>query len=227
MEIKAFVGHSFAKDDADVVDAILGLLNQIAKLQPRFSWEHAEDPEPVLVDQKVMARFSGKNLFIGICTRKERVIDDSALGAPWLQPNKLAAKKDSFQWKVSDWILQEIGVATGRSMKVILLVENGIRRPGDIQGNLEYIPFDRARPTDCAPSLIAMISALSPPEPIAQTSSPPPQTELAPAATREHSTPEWDWRNPEPSWHQAQFDSAIFTAVVKRRRPPDLSSGRV
>ena len=71
--IRAFVGHSFTKEDANVVDVILKYLTSISKIYPKFSWQHAEDPEPNVVDKKVLSLFDDKNLFIGICTKKELV----------------------------------------------------------------------------------------------------------------------------------------------------------
>ena len=72
--IKAFVAHSFTAEDDGVVAVILKFLDRLVELHPRFSWTHAEHPEPSLVDAKVLSLISDKNLFIGICTRKERVV---------------------------------------------------------------------------------------------------------------------------------------------------------
>ena len=116
--IKAFVAHSFTEDDAIVVDAILKCLGRVTELHPRFSWHHAEHPEPTLVDAKVIALFADKNLFIGICTRKERVIAPSALTRSWFAKKSLKAKESDFHWKTSDWIIQEVGLAIGRGLKI-------------------------------------------------------------------------------------------------------------
>ncbi len=127
--INAFVGHSFADEDADVVGTILKYLSSITEVHPNFRWEHAESPEPKVVDAKVLARFADKNLFIGICTQRERVVQDNELTPPWYPRDSLAGKAAAFEWKTSDWIIQEIGLAIGRGLSVILLVENGIRSP--------------------------------------------------------------------------------------------------
>jgi hypothetical protein len=47
-------------------------------------------------------------------------------------------------------------------MKIILLVEEGTRSPGSLQGNLEYIEFNRSAPEKCFDRLLGMIAALSP-----------------------------------------------------------------
>jgi len=71
--IKAFVAHSFTEKDDGVVSVILKCLNRVVELHPRFSWVHAEHPEPSLVDAKVLSLISDKNLFIGICRLGARI----------------------------------------------------------------------------------------------------------------------------------------------------------
>ena len=77
--IEAFVGHSFDDDDEIVVDKFLKYLDQLSKLQPNFTWVDAKSAEPRVIDAKVLSLFNGKNLFIAICTKKERVIEPRAL----------------------------------------------------------------------------------------------------------------------------------------------------
>lgn len=161
--LRAFVGHSFTEQDAAVVGKFLKYLAVISELNSSFSWEHAEAPEPEMVDTKVLARFEGKNLFIGICTRKEQVIDSGALKPHWFLPKgHLRATENDLKWKPSDWVIQEIGLAVGRHMKIILLLEDGVRAPGALQGNLEYIPFQREAPEKCFDKLLGMIASLAP-----------------------------------------------------------------
>ena len=44
--IKAFVGHSFTSEDKDVVEQFTVMFDEIAKLHPNFSWDHAERQSP-------------------------------------------------------------------------------------------------------------------------------------------------------------------------------------
>ena len=53
-EIRAFVGHSFLEDDAELVAKFLKYFERIEKLLSYFSWEHAEAAEPRLLTEKVM-----------------------------------------------------------------------------------------------------------------------------------------------------------------------------
>jgi len=210
-QIRAFVGHSFTKEDEQLVQKLLKFLTTVSHTLPNFSWEHAQGPEPRGIDEKVLDLFSGKSLFIGICTQKERVV--AATGSPWWIPRgKVVANNRDIEWKTSDWIIQEIGLATGRGMDVILLVENGVRKPGGLQGSLEYVPFSREAPEACFNTLLGMIATLVP------RSTPSAGTETAAAAApvvEDSPTPskEPDWAVPKPEWAFKEFDMAMFFAI--------------
>lgn len=156
MAISAFVGHSFSDGDREVVAAVLECLQVIKESTPGFNWVHAQRPEPTLVAEKVLALINGRDFFIGVCTRKERVISSVApnitiLGRTILSTNDL-------EWKTSDWIIQEIGLAIGKNLKIILLIEDGVRKPGGLQGDLEYIPFTRDNPQHVLGPLLLMLN---------------------------------------------------------------------
>src|SRR6185437_5270904 len=117
--IRAFVGHSFEKDDEVLVGEILEHLNRISKLNSNFTWEHAALAQPVEVADKILSMLNDKNVFIGICSKRERAIKASALRKSRIKRAVLVAQEDSFEWKTSDWIIQEIGLAVGRGLKLI------------------------------------------------------------------------------------------------------------
>src|SRR5712675_1830192 len=161
-EIKAFIGHSFTEDDAEVVAGFLRYFKQLADGHPKFSWEHAETAEPKLLTEKIKRLMADKNVFIGICTKKEMVVEEKVLSTPCLQQTvRKAAIADLF-WKTSDWIIQEIGMAIGRELEVILLIEEGTRKPGGLQGDIEYIPFTRSAIEKSFGKIFEMITALVP-----------------------------------------------------------------
>jgi hypothetical protein len=74
MHVRAFVGHSFAGEDAELVQKFLRYFDQLQRLEIGFFWQNAEPAEPKVLADKVIALMSDKNTFIGICTAKERVI---------------------------------------------------------------------------------------------------------------------------------------------------------
>jgi hypothetical protein len=164
MTIRAFVGHSFLPEDQVVVRAFTDYLDTLKDALPSFMWEHAERAEPGTLTDKVLRIAAGKNLFIGICTAKESAIPTNSLSNFWPFKNYKTAKTDEFTLKASDWVIQEIGMAIGMGMKTILLHEKGIRLPGGLQGNTEYIEFDRGSPSEAFPKLLQMVSSMTPKE---------------------------------------------------------------
>lgn len=126
-KIRAFIGHSFTDDDEELVRQFLDFFNQLARMNMNFSWEHAVPAEPKELAEKVMSLLSGKNVFIAICTKKEQVIAPKVLNKSLFRPNHFFAQKNEFYWKTSDWIIQEIGLAKGKGLELILLLENGTK----------------------------------------------------------------------------------------------------
>ncbi len=98
-QIRAFVGHSFLEDGAPIVSRFLSYFDQIAKLLPNFHWEHAEGAEPKLLTKKVLALIDDKNTFIGICTKIERVANDSDFSNMVLRPSFRKIKESELQWR--------------------------------------------------------------------------------------------------------------------------------
>ena len=158
--IKAFVGHSFTENDTEIVRYFLDLFDRISALGIGFSWEHAEGAEPKVLTEKVLELIEGKNLFIGICTAKETVVTNTRKSR--INKNDLVVEKKACFVKTSDWIIQEIGLAIGKNMKVMLLLEEGIRPPGGLQGNLEYIEFKKDSPEKAFLKILEMIKAINP-----------------------------------------------------------------
>src|SRR5580704_14383987 len=145
-DLRAFVAHSFLNADEKIVRAFVDHFTTLEKADIGFTWDHAEEAQALPLSTKVLEKIEGKNVFIGICTRKEYAIDGSKL--KWIWTNALGKQSD-LQWKASDWIIQEIGMAVGRKMSIVIFLEDGVREPGGLYGNMEYIRFTRERPKDC------------------------------------------------------------------------------
>jgi len=99
---------------------------------------------------------------IAICTSKEAVVDPEKLKKRWLSNTIRYAEADDFKFKTSDWIIQEIGLAVGMGIEIVLLIEKGLRPPGGLQGNVEYVEFTRESPREVITPLIQMINSLRP-----------------------------------------------------------------
>jgi hypothetical protein len=141
--LRAFVGHSFVEHDKALVRVFCDHFDNLAKAHRGFSWDHAIEAEPSPLSDKVLAKIEGKNLFIGICTKNELAVRDSALRPAFFRKDVMSGSKQDFKWKTSDWIIQEIGLAVGRKMSIIIFLEDGVRTPGGLHGNIEYIPLPR------------------------------------------------------------------------------------
>jgi thioredoxin-like negative regulator of GroEL len=209
-EIKAFVGHSFSPEDRLVVSAFLNYLSQLEELLPNFSWEHAEAAEPIELAEKVRSRFAGKNVFIGICTAKEFAIAKKSLSPLLFRPTYLKAVIQELAPKTSDWVTQEIGFALGRGLETIILQEDGIRRPGGLQGDKEYIEFNRQRPEQAFGKILEMLSALSP-----AISKPGASGDvLKTDPVSEAELLDNDWLNPKPDWDESEYRTALLHLVA-------------
>jgi hypothetical protein len=162
MSVKAFVGQSFLEDDAEVVRIFTSYLDKIQNMDIGFSWDHAENAEAKELGQKVREKMEDKNTFIGICTLREHAIDNKDLCECRFLKKWKKLKKTSIKTKTSDWILQEIGFAVAKNMSLVILLEEGLREPGGIQGNVEYISFSCKSPSEAFPKLLDMIHSLRP-----------------------------------------------------------------
>lgn len=211
-EIRAFVGHSFTEDDKAVVASFLKYFDQVSNILPSFSWQNAETAEPKDLADKVLSLIADKNVFIGICTKKERVLRQRQLKKAWFRDRSFVVEEKSFEWKTSDWIIQEIGLAIGRGLSLILLVEDGVRIPGGLQGNMEYVPFDREFPEKCCGKLIEMLTALSPRAPV-QTLSADTQA-LQDKRDEPETPPDRAWKTPQPDWGRMQYEIACMRMIA-------------
>ncbi|HWT13666.1 MAG TPA: tetratricopeptide repeat protein [Allosphingosinicella sp.] len=211
-QIRAFVGHSFTEGDEAVVGIFLSYFDQMKAVLPTFDWVHARAAEPTELAKKVLSLVEDRNVFIGICTKKERVTaNENAHPSVWDRGKRVVRDID-LQWKTSDWIIQEIGLAVGRKMQVILLLENGCRKPGGLQGDIEFIPFERAYPEKAFGRLLEMTRALSLPSSAEEATSPEAQQKAASEEDQPRSIPDGDV--PDGSWDVARYENAYAWRLI-------------
>ena len=213
-KLKAFVGHSFTSDDEPLVREFLKFFDQVKNMNIGFSWQHAELAEPRVLAAKVLRLMEGTNLFIGICTKKEAVVVPENLRRGSLNKSILKAREEHFSLKTSDWIIQEIGLAKGRGMDLILLVEKGVRQPGGLQGDLEYILFDRAVPEKSFGKILEMIHALMPKAGVLAGEETGIRTKPEDKPRTEEKKSD-EWYKPKPNWNRDKFKLALMYAVAK------------
>ncbi len=128
-EATAFVAHSFADEDRQVVERVSQFLSKLG-----VTCDSGHRAEPRSVSEKVLARLLAAELFVGIFTRRDKKPDDTRYTtSPWLIEEKAAASKP---------------VQTAAPF----FVEEGVEKDiGGLQGDYEYIRFNRA---DLADALI-------------------------------------------------------------------------
>jgi hypothetical protein len=205
VEINAFVAYGYM-DDKELIRIFVEHFNSLASSFPGFRWDCAERAEPASVSSKVLTKIEGKNVFIGICARHEYAMPLKAVSRlPFL--NLIRLNPADLQWKTSDWIIQEIGLALGRRMKVIIFLEHGVREPGGLFGDIEYIPFSRKNPHASFDKLLQMLGTLVPKELVVTS------VADAKSATSDKSNeteePEKNWE-PQSDWDQAKYDKAAY-----------------
>jgi tetratricopeptide (TPR) repeat protein len=214
-KISAFVGHSFLPEDEALVRKFTDFLDQLKKSHD-FDWVHATEPRPEDVASKVIDLIEGRNLFIGICTPNERVAKSNYFMSTLFRRN-LKIKKEELQSKTSDWIIQEIGLAIGRKMKIMILLQEGVRQPGSLQGNIEYIPFDRNTIEKSFSSILGMITRLQGSGFISTHSSG--ATIEATASGDDHEEKlDHNTEEPNENWDEQKFDLEYFKALIFRNK---------
>jgi tetratricopeptide (TPR) repeat protein len=101
-------------------------------------------------------------------------------------------------------------MAIGKGFDVLILLEHGVRKPGGLQGDLEYIPFNRDAPEQCFPKVLEMLSVLSP-KPAGQSAV---AADVVVSAEKV-ATDDDSLSTPDETWNRDKFERAIFLAVHK------------
>jgi hypothetical protein len=212
--IRAFVAHSFAESEKATIRIFVDHFNTLTKSNLGFTWDHAEDAEPSSLSKKVLEKIEGKNVFIGICTKKERILLPGAVSRDWLGRSIL--NEAQTEWKTSDWIIQEIGLAVGRNMNVIVFLEEGVRKPGGLFGDVEYIEFELSNPHPSFDKLLQMLSAIRQKETITPAGIASVSAETKSVSSghgKEKATEPEEVIDPQPDWDQDKYDQMVMRAI--------------
>lgn len=129
----AFVGHSFAEGDGEVVSTVVGTLERMG-----ITVVTGKKPEANRISEKVKHLIDAQGFFVGLFTRRE----------------KISGKAD---WMPSLWIVDEKAYAVGKGKKLVLVKEEGVGSIGGIQGSdYEHITFRRDRLHDMVGQLLEL-----------------------------------------------------------------------
>jgi hypothetical protein len=129
----AFIGQSFADNDAKVNESVRRFL-----IAYGLTVATGEKPSADTVSAKVKMRIDAADMFVGIFTRRD----------------KLAARNE---WAPSAWVVDEKAYALAKDKRLILLKEKGVNSVGGLQGDYEYLEFER---TDLADLLVRLLEVL-------------------------------------------------------------------
>jgi tetratricopeptide (TPR) repeat protein len=114
----AFVGHSFLPEDEEIVGKLTEFFGKLGVV-----CDSGRKAEAVGVSEKVRSRIKESEFFIGIFTRREQTGDG--------------------KYTTSSWVIEEKSFALAQGKKVLIFLEKGVDDIGGMQGDLEYIRFDR------------------------------------------------------------------------------------
>lgn len=137
VQITAFIGHNFDEKDESLIEKIKAFV-----MQNDVHYTTGEKAQNKSVSEKVKQRINDCDVFIGIFTAAEPLCRPSCNSNPILQLFK--ADKSPRQFTTSNWVIQESGYALGKGRPTIFMVEKGVDSFPELQGDQEYIPFDRA-----------------------------------------------------------------------------------
>ena len=128
--LQVFVGQSFSSEDKKINDTVFRFLEAMG-----FTVTTGEKPKADTISSKVRARIDAAPIFVGIFTKRDKI-----------------ARRN--EWTTSAWVIDEKAYAIAKSKKLILIKETGVQSIGGLQGDYEYLSFDR---DDLAEVLIKLV----------------------------------------------------------------------
>ncbi|MCJ7631397.1 nucleotide-binding protein [Candidatus Bathyarchaeota archaeon] len=128
--MKAFVGHSFSDKDSQLVRDIKDFIESAG-----IECTTGEKAQNSSVAEKVKERIKNSDIFVGVFTHDNEVFTTKEILRSLLSKAK--------EYTTSNWVIQECGFALGLNKALILLVERGIHKFPELQGDMELIYFTR------------------------------------------------------------------------------------
>ena len=132
--MKAFIGRSFDEKDKGLVNTIVEFIES-----HDIDCGDAKSAKSRKVEDKIRGLISECDIFIGVFTRNEPICKKKKKTKWYCKP-----RNENTIYTTSNWVIQESGFALGTDRHLILLKENGVCELPKLQGNLEYIPFNRS-----------------------------------------------------------------------------------
>ena len=223
--MKAFIGHSFAEQDENLINNIKSFLAQRG-----VQIETGEKAQNKSIAGKVKERIDRNDVFIGIFTI-ERLLAGKNI-ASWFKKSK------QYEFTTSNWVLQESGYAIGKGKELIFLVEKGIARFPELQGDAELIYFthDKAGLNEALLKLLDMVQGMSLPRAMAkqeqllnQDQESVAETEDKAKAQQQSANKTLPWKDVFEAHDEGKIDKAkeIYDKSIKNKlHPEEVSMGQ-
>lgn len=140
IRLSAFVGRSFLDDDKKIWHDLRDILDTLKSM--RFEYEDGRDGQIRPISEKVQEKILRHEIYIGVLTKRYPIWQaPSSWRERWLHP---LGSYTPQKWTTSEWVIEEIGFAIGKGLKVLILKEKDVNFPlSDLDGDTQWIPFNR------------------------------------------------------------------------------------
>ena len=142
--MRAFIGYSFHDKDKQLVRDIQDFIES-----EEIECVTGERAQNRSVAEKVKERIRNSDIFVGVFTHDNEVHTSKGIFRSLWGKGK--------EYTTSNWVIQECGFALGLNKALILLIENGIYKFPELQGDMELIYFTRESLQDAFLKLNQMI----------------------------------------------------------------------
>lgn len=140
MRLSAFVGRSFLEEDKKVWHDLRDILDSLKTMG--FEYEDGKEGQLRPISEKVRELILRHEIYIGVLTKRYPIWElPSSWHGRWMSPLGSYTPK---KWTTSEWVIEEVGFAIGKDLKILLLIEKGVNFPTtDLDGDTQWILFNR------------------------------------------------------------------------------------
>jgi hypothetical protein len=131
-----FLGQSFSPTDKQVTIIVQRFLEAYG-----LKVLTGEKPKADTISGKVRERIEQADAFVGLFCRRDKIARRA-------------------EWTTSAWVIDEKAYALARQKKLILLKETAVQSIGGLQGDYEFLEFDRAEIGDLLIRLLLLLKSL-------------------------------------------------------------------
>ena len=114
--LSAFVGRSFLDDDKNVWNDLRDIFDSLKSIG--FEYEDGKEGQIRPISEKVQEIILRHEIYIGVLTKRYPIWQaPSSWHERWLHP---LGSYTPQKWTTSEWVIEEIGFAIGKGLKVLI-----------------------------------------------------------------------------------------------------------